>query len=144
MSADSSGDYCPTDRRGFLLLAATAVVAAGCEAVNSGNKPPPGNPRVVDAGPADAYRADAVYSQYRDMGFFIIRRGGQLTALSAICTHRQCKLEAEQDRTFYCPCHDSTFDPTGHVTGGPAKRDLPKLATSTDARGHLLVTVVSA
>jgi len=69
-----------------------------------------------------------------------VRRGPDLFALSAICTHRKCKLDAEPDKTFYCPCHGSTFDANGHVTKGPARRDLPVLATSIDENGRLLVT----
>lgn len=97
---------------------------------------------VTDAGPALAYHADGVYSQYRDLGFFVISRGGKLSAMSSMCTHRQCKLEAEPDRTFSCPCHGSTFDTAGHVKEGPATRDMPVFATTVDARGHLLVSVV--
>ncbi|MEP6670751.1 MAG: Rieske 2Fe-2S domain-containing protein [Chthoniobacter sp.] len=141
MSADPSPECCQIDRRGFLLLTATAVVAAGCEAVHSGSNPAPGSARVVDAGPASGYANEGVYAQYRALGFFLVRRGSQFTALSSLCTHRHCKLDAEADHTFYCPCHGSTFDPTGKVTEGPAKRPLPVFATSTDARGHLLVTV---
>jgi Rieske Fe-S protein len=143
MNSDSLPDCCQTNRRDFLLLATAAVVGAGCEAVKPGGNGAGGGVHVVDAGPASAYHADGVYSQYRDLGFFIVSRGGQLTALSAICTHRRSKLEAEPDRTFYCPRHDSTFDAAGHVTKGPATRDLPVFATSTDARGHLLVSVLN-
>ena len=143
MSSDPSPECCQIDRRGFLLLTATAVVAAGCEAVHSGNNAVPHGERIVDAGPAAGYAKEGVYSQYRDLGFFLVRRRSELTALSAICTHRHCKLEAEEDRSFYCPCHGSTFDPMGNVTEGPAKRPLPVFTTSTDARGHLLVTVTS-
>jgi Rieske Fe-S protein len=143
MNADPSPQCSQINRRNFVLLTATAVVAAGCEAVNSGNHTAPRGELVVDAGPASTYTKDGVYSQYRDLGFFLIRRGGHLTALSAICTHRHCKVEAEADRTFHCPCHDSTFDPEGKVTEGPAKRDLPVLSTSTDSQGHLLVHVVA-
>ena len=143
MSANPSPECCHLDRRGFLLLTATAVVAAGCEAVDTGTTATGGG-HVVDAGPASAYAKDGVYSQYRDLGFFLIQRSGQLTALSAICTHRHCKLDAEPDRTFYCHCHGSTFDPAGKVTEGPAKRDLPVFTIATDARGHLLVTVTVA
>lgn len=139
MSNEPSADSNAVDRRGFLLLAASAAVAAGCEA--TGGHVAPGGERVVDAGPASVYAKDGAYSQYRDLGFFVVRRGSQLTALSSMCTHRRCKVEAEQDRTFYCPCHGSTFDPTGKVTEGPAKRDLPTYTTSVDSRGHLLVKV---
>lgn len=143
MSDDPSPECCHLDRRGFLLLAATAAVAAGCEAVNTGGSSTGGAPRVIDAGPASAYAKEGVYSQHKEHGFFLIRRGSQLTAVSSYCTHRHCKLDAEQDRTFYCPCHGSTFDPSGKVTEGPAKRDLPIFATATDSRGHVMVTVAS-
>lgn len=143
MSADPSPEPSQLDRRGFLLLAATAAVAAGCEAVTSERGGGGGGaPQVVDAGPASAYAGEGVYAQYQRQGFFLIRRGGQLTAVSSYCTHRHCKLEAEADRTFYCPCHGSTFDPVGKVTSGPAVRNLPVFAVATDSRGHLMVTVV--
>jgi len=144
MSADPSPECGHIDRRSFLLLAATAAVATGCEAVNTGGTGSGGAPRVIDAGPTSAYAKDGVYPQHKEQGFFLIRRGSQLTAVSSYCTHRHCKLEAEPDRTFYCPCHGSTFDPSGKVTEGPAKRDLPIFATATDARGHLIVTVSAA
>jgi len=95
----------------------------------------------VNAGPVGNYATDGVYSAFRNQGFFIVRRGEKLFALSAICTHRKCKLDPEPDRSFHCPCHGSTFDANGHVTGGPAPRDLPVLATSINGSGQMLVTV---
>ncbi len=127
------------NRRDFLILSAGFV--AGCSSMPNGAVSSPHGERVVNAGPAGDYAADGVYSQFRDQGFFIIRTGEKLFALSAICTHRRCKLTAEQNRSFYCGCHGSTFDPTGHVTKGPARRDLPVLATFTDDEGQLLVKV---
>lgn len=126
-------------RRDFVLLTAAAALGTCCGALNAA---PPRAPQVVDAGPAGNYAAGKVYAQFRNRGFFIIRSGRKLIALSAVCTHRRCKLDTEPDRTFSCPCHGSTFDASGKVTEGPAKRDLPWLPTATDARGHLLVTVV--
>jgi Rieske Fe-S protein len=87
------------------------------------------------------FATDGVYDAFRSLGFFVIRRGGNLSALSSICTHRQVQLKARPDGSFYCKRHGSTFDPTGHVTKGPAKRDLPILSTSVNAAGHLLVKV---
>src|SRR5215471_12520515 len=95
----------------------------------------------VDAGPASEYATEGVYGNFRDQGFFLVRKGARLEALSAFCTHRKCKLTAEPNRSFYCNCHGSTFEPDGKVTAGPAKRDLPILPTAVDGRGHLLVTV---
>ncbi len=130
-------------RQQFLLLTAASLCAAGCEALNPGTAAAGagGPPRVVDAGPAAQYAGEGVYAGFVSQGFFVVRREGKLLALSSYCTHRHCKLEAEADRTFYCPCHGSTFDPAGKVTEGPATRDLPVLALAINAAGHVLVTV---
>ncbi|MGA9450898.1 MAG: Rieske (2Fe-2S) protein [Verrucomicrobiia bacterium] len=129
------------NRREFLIL--TAAFAAGCSSMENVGLPAAGKQRVVNAGPVGNYAADGVCSAFRNQGFFIVRRDEKLFALSAICTHRKCKLDAEPDRSFHCPCHGSTFDPNGHVTGGPARRDLPVLATSVDENGQILVTVTA-
>jgi Rieske Fe-S protein len=130
------------NRRQFLAF--TGALAAGCESTgNHGPQAAAGAQpeRVVDAGPASKYTADGVYDGFRDLGFFVLRKGGKLCALSAYCTHRKCKLTAEPDHSFYCQCHGSTFDPTGKVTEGPASRDLPVFPMTPDASGHLLVKV---
>ncbi len=128
------------NRRQFLIL--SAGFAAGCQAVNDGGGAAAAKPeRVISAGPAADYAADGVYSRFRDQGFFVIRRDGSLFALSAICTHRKCKLNAEPDQSFYCKCHGSTFTPDGHVTQGPARRDLPVFPIVTNEHGELLVKI---
>jgi Rieske Fe-S protein len=111
--------------------------------VENGGSSTVGEERVVNAGPVGDYAADWVYSQFRDEGFFVVRNGEKLFALSAICTHRKCKLIAESDRSFYCKCHGSTFSPDGRVTEGPARRDLPVLPASVDEHGQLLVKVAA-
>ena len=126
------------NRRRFLALATTAALTAGCQ---STNKTAPQSTRSIDAGPASSYASNGVYIAFRDQGFFIIRRGDQLLVLSSFCTHRHCRLTAEQDRTFYCNCHGSTFDPDGKVTEGPARRDLPSLPYEVNDDDHLIVTV---
>ena len=129
-------------RKEFLCL--TCLAAAGCQTTND-NRGASGGVRTektVDAGSASAYAADGVYQDHRSQGFFLIRSGGRLTALSSICTHRTCKLEVEPDHSFHCPCHGSNFDPNGHVTEGPAKRDLPIYSVHTDERGHVMVRMV--
>jgi len=129
------------NRRDFLWLGATAL--AGCASPQSeGGGPAAGSERVVNAGPAGLYLKDGVYTRYRDLGFFIVRRGASLYALSAICTHRRCKLEVERDRTFSCPCHDSTFDENGRATKGPATRDLPRYAISINQENEAVVSII--
>jgi len=126
------------NRRTFLFLGAT--FAAGCATVPGGaNLSSRTRERLINAGPSAQYLADGVYTRFRDRGFFLVRRGGNLFALSAICTHKRCRLEAEPDRTFSCPCHGSTFNPDGQVTKGPAQRNLPVFELSVDRDGNVLV-----
>ncbi len=130
------------NRRDFLIL--TTTFAAGCASAEPPANPSAGKERVINAGLVGSYAVDGVYGGFRDRGFFIIRRGDKLFALSSTCTHKKCRIRTERDHSFYCPCHGSTFDPTGHVTKGPARRDLPIFGTSVNASGQLLVTIPSA
>lgn len=128
------------NRRTFLLLGAT--LATGCISKPGDTGSFGGRKmRVVNAGLPGLYLADGVYTRFRDQGFFLVRRGADLSALSAICTHRNCQLEAEADKTYYCPCHGSTFDADGKVTEGPARRDLPAFDISTNESGELMVKI---
>ena len=131
------------NRRQFLLLTAGVGALAGCQTGGDGGVPAMlGTERVVNAGPAGNYASDGVYDSFRNDGFFVVRQGAKLFALSAICTHKFCKLRAETDHSFYCKCHGSTFDPNGKVTLGPAKRDLPIYSATIDEQGQLQVRIV--
>ncbi len=51
--------------------------------------------------------------------------GGELHAVSPVCTHMGCLLDFNgAERTWDCACHGSRFDVDGKVLHGPAKRDL--------------------
>ena len=128
------------NRRDFIFLGATFAAGCGSLPPGAGIAPAP-ETRAVNAGPAGQFLADGIYAQFRDEGFFIVRRGANLFAISAVCTHRKCKLDAEADNTFYCPCHGSTFDADGNVTAGPARRRLPVFTVSTDDKGDLRVNL---
>jgi Rieske Fe-S protein len=129
------------NRRQFLITTAAAV-ASGCASMDDGNNSRLSRVgRVVNAGPVANYAADGVYDAFADVGFFVVTRQGKLTVLSAICTHRKCKLMAEPDHSFYCKCHGSTFDPNGNATTGPAKRPLPVLSSTINERQELIVIV---
>lgn len=123
------------DRRQFLLL--TVGLAAGCDSVGRSKHAP----QTVNAGPATNYAADGAYAHFRATGFFVIRNGNSLVALSSICTHRSCVVTLRGGHGFRCPCHGSEFDSTGHVLTGPAKRDLPVLDSHVDEHGFLMVNV---
>jgi Rieske Fe-S protein len=54
--------------------------------------------------------------------------GGQLHAVSPICTHMKCNVAwntAEQ--SWDCPCHGARYDCDGNVITGPASKGLAKI-----------------
>jgi Rieske Fe-S protein len=64
----------------------------------------------------------------------VTRRGEAGTAedfaaLSSTCPHLGCQVHwEEQNKRFFCPCHNGTFDPEGRAVAGPpaeAKQSLP-------------------
>ena len=133
-------------RRQFLLLTAAALATSSLTMAEEHNNSASGSvanrrERVVNAGPVSRYATDGVYDDFCDQGFFVVRQGDRLVALSSYCTHRKCKLTTHPDHSFVCPCHGSTFDPRGKVTGGPARRNLPTLPSFTNETGELFVRV---
>jgi nitrite reductase/ring-hydroxylating ferredoxin subunit len=60
------------------------------------------------------------------IGDFLVGHTAQSTfvALSAICTHQTCVITGFENQTYVCPCHGSTYDINGRVTGGPAPASL--------------------
>ena len=53
---------------------------------------------------------------------------GQLTVLSAVCTHLGCTVPwVDKQDKFICPCHQAIFDTTGKLIGGPAPRGMDVL-----------------
>jgi Rieske Fe-S protein len=134
-------------RRDFIFLG--AAMAAGCDRKRNvvPTTAPASGPStaafatetIVDAGPLSAFTDDRVYDDFREQGILIIRRDKKVFALSAVCTHKGCKVRTREDGSFLCKCHGSMFDRNGHVLKGPARRDLPRLAVATDNKDHLLV-----
>jgi Rieske Fe-S protein len=140
MKSDNQLNTEGMNRRQFLILAAAGAAVANPDHARARSAADGHPEKLVDAGPLSKYSADGLYEGFHDLGFFVIRQGDKLVALSSYCTHRKCKLTAERDHTFYCECHGSTFDPGGKVTQGPATRNLPVLPTISD-KGHLFVKV---
>jgi Rieske Fe-S protein len=66
----------------------------------------------------------------------------EVVVLSDICTHMGCGVEyAQASRDIQCPCHGSSFNLEGGVTGGPAPAPLRKYMSSFDGS---TVTIVVA
>jgi len=59
---------------------------------------------------------------------WLTRKGEEVRALSTVCPHAGCAVDWDEARQlFACPCHDSTFTPTGERQSGPAPRPLDAL-----------------
>lgn len=94
----------------------------------------------VKLGPSSAVRpgSAALYSDPADGQPDVIIRssGGQLTAMSAVCTHAGCQVTYESGQ-LVCPCHGSVFNArTGAVEQGPASTPLP-LKRVVESRGEI-------
>ena len=129
------------DRRNFVITSAAIAVSASVlrAQITASTAPGTTDGTIIDAGSISTFSADGVFESFRPQGFFIIRRDKQLFAMSAICTHKGCKVQLQDDKSFICKCHNSHFDADGKVTKGPATKDLPRLAVATDERLHLQV-----
>jgi thiosulfate dehydrogenase [quinone] large subunit len=84
----------------------------------------------VRLGPADRLPPGqgATYSDPADGSpdLLIRQANGELTAMSAVCTHAGCTVGYENGQVV-CPCHGATYDSrSGAVTGGPAPQGLAR------------------
>ena len=87
---------------------------------------PSGSVRLASSDQLPAGKA-ALYRDPADGQPDVIIRdpGGQLTAMSAVCTHAGCEVTYSGGKLI-CPCHNSVFNAsTGAVEQGPATQPLP-------------------
>ncbi len=84
------------------------------------------------------YKQAVVSLKYHDdKGVFIISDGKTLVALSAMCPHRNCATNYEEEKKqFVCPCHGSIFDGEGNRIEGKADRPLERCAVKLITNAH--------
>lgn len=120
-----------TSRRQFVQVASVAATAAALGAgvdhvVESGRSSPA--PRAATTLTPNTGRwqqvmasADLAEGGVRPFTLgsvvgFVARTGGQLAAVSGVCTHQACRLAFEaRTRRLNCPCHNASFALSGDV-----------------------------
>ena len=59
---------------------------------------------------------------------WLVRKGDEVVAFSAVCPHLGCSVSATADG-FACPCHESVFAHDGAMVSGPSPRGLDPMTT---------------
>jgi Rieske Fe-S protein len=60
-------------------------------------------------------------------GILFCDQNGKTGAVNAVCPHAKCTVGWRPEETatpIVCPCHNSRFDTSGQVKGGPAPTNL--------------------
>jgi len=71
----------------------------------------------------------AKFFEYAGSTAVLVRnQGGELIALSAVCTHLGCIVQWEKEKQiFLCPCHAGHYTVAGIVISGPPPKPLARL-----------------
>ena len=133
----------PLGRRHVLRVLGTsagalflAPLVAGCQSHTTGSPPsgPVGGIKVADL----RMNGLVILSSNVAVG----RDSQGVYAMSSICTHAGCLLEDNAETIaagLACPCHGSTFDGNGQVTGGPARQALQHYQVTIASDGSITV-----
>ena len=123
----------------IVVLVAAVGVGAYFVVTSTHNEAPKEPSDLVMAGfPADLAAGDSRYVEAADI--YIVNDGEGYFAVSAICTHMGCKVDAKEgEEGFVCDCHGSEFDGEGRVEKAPANKSLEHYAISYDEEVGILV-----
>lgn len=130
-------------RRSFLTLATGGAIAVYAAATGGASvlflrpRVTYGPPSRLDIGRPDAFTSGAQVV-LPEAKLCIRRQGNRVAAISTVCTHLGCTVNPT-DTGFDCPCHGSTYDEKGDVTGGPAPKALAWYRVTQAPNGELVV-----
>lgn len=84
----------------------------------------------IVAGNVDDFKVGTV-TKFAEGKFYLVRLPEGFMALYWKCPHLGCTVPwapPEDPTHFHCPCHGSTYDPTGQKVAGPAPRSMDMMA----------------
>lgn len=132
-----------TTRRGFLgkvtgsAIALYAVATGALSLLFLRPRVTYGPPSRLSIGKPDAFVSGS-QTVLPEAKMVIRREGNRIAAISTVCTHLGCTVNPS-DTGFDCPCHGSTYDQSGEVTGGPAPAALAWFKVAQQPNGELVV-----
>lgn len=63
--------------------------------------------------------------QFNDDKVIVVNHGGNITAVSAVCTHLGCLVHWDEAANMIaCPCHGARYKQDGEIISGPQPRPL--------------------
>jgi len=98
---------------------------------------PPPPPRIFDLGPESNYPLNS-RTVLPDVPALLIHSKDGFSALSLVCTHLGCTVEATTTG-FDCPCHGSSYELDGSLANGPATSALETLRIEQAPDGNLVL-----
>ncbi len=127
------------DRREFigkLLMGSGLLVSYGTLAVEGGLFLMPPDKEVATrqlfVGKTDHFSIGQVKEAYDLQGNLILikrRSEAEFQAFSSVCPHLGCRVNwQEEEKQFFCPCHNGVFDAEGVALSGPPAKAGQKLA----------------
>ncbi len=130
-------------RRSFLTLASGSALALCAAATGAAGglflrpRVTYGPPARVAIGRPDGFTSGS-QTVLPEAKLCIRRKGNRIAAISTVCTHLGCTVNPTETG-FDCPCHGSTYDDRGEVTGGPAPKALAWYRVTKAPNGELIV-----
>ena len=131
----SRRDFLKLARDGFLYLSGALALGALLRFLNF--QPDPAPPTSFELGPAASFAPDS-RTVLPNVPALLIHAENGFSALSLVCTHLGCTVEAKEDG-FTCPCHGSQYARDGALLRGPAVRALAVLRVEMTANGNLIL-----
>lgn len=70
----------------------------------------------------------------KELSVYILTDNGRdFVAMSNLCTHLGCRVRWIGDQeTFFCPCHNASFDRAGEVVDGPPPAPLDRFEVKVE------------
>lgn len=135
MPALSRRDFLKLSSRALLWLSGLLGIGALWRFLSHPTEPP--LQTEFDLGPAANFPPGS-RTLRTEIPAVVIHTKTGFSALSLVCPHLGCTLE-QSTGGFACPCHGSTFDPSGAPLTGPAEAPLSSLQIEQNAEGHLIL-----